>query len=375
MKELSEIRNEIDHIDAELLKLFMQRMECAKDVALYKQAHNLPIFAPEREKEVIKKRLETLDDAQYKLWAERLFHLLMDLSKEQQQQVLGLQAPKQQSIPTVGVVAYQGLEGANQEQATLAYFGENVKRIACERFIDVFETVKNGTVSYGVLPIENSTAGSVFDVYDLLGETGCYIVGEQNLNIHHALMAKANTQLSDIQKVYSHPQALMQCESFLSKQQWEIIPYGNTAMAAQHVSESPEKNIAAIAAPRAAECYGLHILAPDIQDRYDNITRFVIIAAEPKEISGKGKISIMFKLKHQSGSLYKVLDHFATAKLNLTKIESRVIPSRSFEYRFYMDFEGDVSTSAVEKTLQELSELTQEVKVLGAYLTDAQRRI
>ena len=373
MKDLEDIRKEIDQIDGQLLELLEKRMNCAKLVGQYKQAHNLPVFVPEREQEVIDERLKNLKNPENVLAADRFFHLLMDLSKEEQKKIV--QEKKTASpVLTDKLVAYQGVEGANQEQATIDYFGEEVRRLPCESFADVFQAVEAGRASYGVIPIENSTAGSVFEIYDLLGETGCFIVGEQNVSIHHDLMAKPGTEIGMIRKVYSHPQALQQCRYFLSQQNWQEIAYSNTAAAAKMVHESREMDIAAIAAPRAASVHHLQILESDIQDRFDNITRFVVIAAQPEKITGVGKVSIMFTLRHKSGTLYNVLEHFAKAKLNLTKIESRVIPSRSFEYRFYMDFEGDLNPDSVDKTIAELFSVTQEVTVLGAYLSDAQRR-
>lgn len=372
IRDLDETRKEIDKIDAQIMDLFLQRMACAKDVALYKQEHHLPIFVSDREQALLQNRLASIDnaDAETQQEAARLFQFLMDLSKEKQMRILD----DEQEIHTNStvfsksdIIAYQGLQGANQEQATIAFFGKESNRKAYPEFRDVFDAVKNSEATYGVVPIENSTAGSVFEIYDLLGSTGCYIVGEQNLSIQHALMAKANTGINDIKKVFSHPQALRQCENFLNQYDWELIPYSNTATAAQYVSQSDDVSIAAIASPRAAECYGLQILQSNIQDRFDNVTRFVIIANHAEEYTGYGKVSIMFTLSHKSGSLYKVLQHFAQAKLNLTKIESRVIPSRSFEYRFYMDFEGNISSNSIQKTIQELKGITQEVKVLGAY--------
>lgn len=375
MRELSEIRNDIDLIDQQILELFEKRMYHALEVAEYKKEHDLPIFVPEREQEILNQKLQKLSDTSLADYAKQVFECLMDASKQAQKNYIDKEKQsanneaQQNNLDSKNkVIAFQGVCGSNGEEAMLQYFPKDIESIACAQFCDVIQAVQTGIAELGVLPIENSTGGSVYDVYDLLGETKSYIVGEQILSIEHCLLCLPGTIIEEIETVVSHPQALLQCSKFISRYGFASQPFVNTASAAKMLSENKEKHMAVIASTRAATCYGLQILQQAIQDRKDNVTRFVIISRKPLSFSGKGKISLAFTLRHQSGSLYRVLEHFASAKLNLTKIESRVIPSRRFEYRFYMDFEGDVDIKAIEKTLSFLEPLTQNVQFLGAYL-------
>lgn len=378
MRNLDEIRQDIDALDQELLVLFEKRMACAREVAIYKKAHNMSIYASDRENALLKNRMALLKDHSLEEFAGVFFQTMMDLSKQEQLNIIEELAAADRNIVDNGgkenfkdiKVAYQGTPGANSEQAAMLYFGEDAQKIAFHQFSDVFSAVKEGEVQYGIVPIENSTAGSVYDIYDLLGETGCFIVGEQNLTIEHCLLAKSNTSIESINKVYSHPQALKQCQTFLEQYNWEEIAYSNTAAAAEYVAENSANDIAAIASRRTLAHYDLQLLEADIQDRMDNVTRFVVVAKTPKDFTGQGKITLSFKLKHQSGSLYNVLQQFARQNLNLTKIESRSIPSRMFEYCFYMDFEGDISSKGIQSILMDIQPHTLGVHVLGAYYPD-----
>lgn len=367
-RELEDIRHDIDEIDAQILALFERRMGCSREVAEVKQACSLPVFAPRREEQLLQDRLAKLSDPALSDEADSFFRHLMMLSKQVQrknaQQKKPLTAPQE---TRQGLVAYQGVSGANGEQAVRQFFGEEAGTLPCEQFGDVVEAVQCAQAEYGVLPIENALGGSVYDVYDLLGESDCYIIAEQNVNIDHCLLAIDGAVLGDIDHVYSHPQGLRQCARYLKHMPWQQHSYRNTAAAAEFVAHNGQKNCAAIASRRAAEWYQLNILRSDIQDRKDNVTRFVVIARQPCDVSGQGKISLAFSLLHESGSLHAVLSHFSARGLNLTKIESRNIPSRPFEYRFYMDFEGDVSREAVDIILGQLSGLTTSVQFLGAY--------
>lgn len=378
-RNLDEIRHDIDGLDQELLVLFEKRMACAREVAMYKKAHNMSIYASDRESALLKNRVQLLQDNSLEEFASVFFQTMMDLSKQEQLNIIeelsaeddgGVIAKIDEEKSKNVKVAYQGTPGANSEQAAMLYFGEDVPKISFHQFSDVFAAVQNGEVQYGIVPIENSTAGSIYDIYDLLGETGCFIVGEQNLTIEHCLLAKSSTSMESIKKVYSHPQALKQCQAFLKQYDWEEIAYSNTAAAAKYVAENPDDDIAAIASLRTLAHYDLQLLKPDIQNRMDNVTRFVIVAKTPKDFTGQGKITISFKLKHQSGSLYNVLQQFARQNLNLTKIESRTIPSRMFEYCFYMDFEGDISSKGIQSILMDIQPHTLGVHVLGAYYPD-----
>ena len=266
-------------------------------------------------------------------------------------------------------IAYQGLPGAFGEQAAVECFPQ-AQYLPCEHFHAVFDAVKSGRAHYGLLPIENSTGGSIDEVYDLLGSTGCSIVREHIVPVFHCLLAKPGVKTEDIRAVYSHAQALRQCSQFLQAHHWNEVPYFNTAISAQFVSESPENNLAAIASERAARYYGLNILQPGIQDRNDNYTRFVVVAARAQQLTGQGKVSLAFTLRHTVGSLHAVLAIFASHGLNLCKIESRNIPGRRWEYRFYVDYEGDLHQEAIERILSVLQAYTTETQFLGCYPPD-----
>lgn len=369
MRDLESIRTDIDAIDKAMLALFEERMHCSEEVALYKKEQGISILCPDREEALLASRLALTKEPAYQNYVDRFFRMLMSLSRDRQLEIINESRYQEPIIHGDDIcVAYQGVPGANSEQATNLYFGEEAKTIACEQFIDVFKKVKEGNADYGVVPIENSTAGSVHDVYDLLGFMNCYIVGEQMLEINHCLLAKKGTKT--IRKVYSHPQALRQCQLFLKANHLEGIAFSNTAAAAKFVAESDADDIAAIASLSALKHYDLEVVQEGIQDVHGNMTRFVVVSNDPKDFTGLGKISLCLTIKHESGSLFRVLQYFANQNLNLVKIESRAIPSRPFEYLFYMDFEGDIGEEAVERILHEIAPNTLTVQMLGAYFSD-----
>ena len=219
-----------------------------------------------------------------------------------------------------------------------------------------------------MLPIENSTAGIVADIYDLLVEYHHTIVGEQIIQVDHALMGLKNSTLADIQTVYSHPQALAQCKTFLERHpEWKAEPYINTASAAKKVKEDRDMTQAAIASPYAAQCFGLQILKPHVFSSKQNSTRFIIVSREQIYAMGAGKISVCFEIPHESGSLYNILSHFIYNDLNMTKIESRPIPEKNWEYRFFVDFEGNLGDSGVKNALRGIREEANNLRILGNY--------
>lgn len=271
---------------------------------------------------------------------------------------------KEESV-TVG---YSGVPGAFGEQAAMECFPEGTLR-PYAHFSDVFSAVQRGEVSYGVVPIENTAGGSIYEVYDRLGDTGCCIVGEHLVPVRHCLLARPGVERSAIREICSHEQALRQCSGFLLRGQWAQRTSSNTAEAARQAALSARTDLGVIASRRAAECYGLSVLEEDIQDRADNVTRFVVIAAQPASLSGEGKVSLTFTLKHTVGALHTVLAIFASHGLNLCKIESRNIPGCSWEYRFYVDYEGEVRQEAIERILAVLAAYTNEMRLLGCYRT------
>ena len=269
-------------------------------------------------------------------------------------------------------VGYSGVPGAFGEQAAMECFPKGTLK-AYAHFSDVFAAVQAGEADYGVVPIENTTGGSIYEVYDRLGDTGCSIVGEHLVPVEHCLLARPGTDLSQITEVCSHEQGLRQCREYLHDRPWQQITCHNTAAAARMVAESSRGDLAAIASRRAAQFYGLQILQPSIQDREDNVTRFVVIAAQATPLSGEGKVSLTFTLKHAVGALHTVLAIFASHGLNLCKIESRNIPGCSWEYRFYVDYEGEVQQTAINRILAVLAVYTNEIRLLGCYRTWPQK--
>jgi len=264
-------------------------------------------------------------------------------------------------------VAFQGERGAYSEIAAEEFFNCDVKFIPCRDLEDVFKIVEDSHVDYGIIPVENSIEGSVARSYDLMRESNLKIVGEVTIRISHCLISYHDYELRDIRRVYSHPQALGQCRSFIRK--WRLTPYPtyDTAGSVKMLSRRRIRYAAAIASRKAAEIYGLKVLIEGIEDNKNNYTRFLIVSKKFVKPVGRVKTSIVFTVKHVPGSLYKALEVFASRGINLTKIESRPVIGRPWEYYFYLDFEGGVEDDAVKDALKELSQKTTYVKVLGSY--------
>ena len=263
------------------------------------------------------------------------------------------------------VVCYQGVPGAYSQQAMFSFFGKEIQNINVPDFGDVIEMVKNGKADYGVLPIENSSAGFVNGIYDMVGNNDVTIVGEEEVHVAHALMGVPGSDLSRIKTVYSHTQGLLQCTNYLSRKPWKQCSVANTAVAAVKVIEEGDKTQAAIASELAAELYGLDILAREINDESDNSTRFIIVTNQKVFLKNASKISICFEIPHESGSLYHLLSHFIYNDLNMTKIESRPVEGKSWEYRFFVDFEGNLADAAVKNAICGLREEALNLKILG----------
>ena len=264
-------------------------------------------------------------------------------------------------------VAFQGEIGAYSEIAVYKHFTSDAQTIPCKSFSDVFKSVEAGNVDYGVVPVENSIEGSVNQVYDLFLEYDLEVCGEIILKIEHCLLANRNADLNSIKVVYSHPQALAQCSNFLERLGCKIIPTYDTAGGAKIVKERGTNDVAAIASERAAEIYGMKILARDISNTPDNYTRFLVISTEDSPPTGNDKTSIIFSLKHVPGSLYKALEEFALREINLTKIESRPTKRRPWEYNFYLDFEGHRNDPKCMEALKGLEKKATFIKILGSY--------
>lgn len=367
--DLNELRNEIDKLDKEILNAFATRMDICKRVALYKKENNLPIFQGNRENEVLNKikvsSPENLLDS-----TTVLFSSIMDISKSLQQQELFKEEKYLNSkildLDKAKKIGCQGVKGANSEAAAFELFGEEKEIVFYHDFEDVFKAVESGKVDFGVLPIQNSTTGSVAKNYDLMKQYDMYIAKMVRTQISNCLAVKNDIDVKDIKAVYSHPQALFQCSKFLYEYNLRQIPYENTASAAKLVSKSDE-NIAAICSLKCAKLYNLRVLKETIADSPSNYTRFICISKDFYKEENSKTISILVTIPNTQGSLYRLLTKFYVIGLNLQKIESRPIPDGSFDVMFYLDFEGDIEDKKVTALLTELDNEMKEFKFLGNY--------
>jgi len=375
MRELSELRKEIDEIDAQVVRLFERRMGISEEVAEYKVATGKRILDKERENVKLQAVKDMVHGDFNRHGIEELYQQIMAMSRKLQYQMMEKQAIGR--LPFVMVddlerenirVVYQGVEGAYAQQAMFEYFGEHVNHFHVERWRDAMEAIAEGMADYAVLPIENSTAGIVNDNYDLLQEFDNYIVGEQIISIQHALLGTPEAKLSDIRTVYSHPQGLMQCAKYLDEnRQWQQISLPNTAVAAKKVADDQDKSQAAIASVLAGKLHGLKVLKEGVNYSDQNSTRFIIVTNQRIFCKDAKKVSICFEVSHESGSLYNVLSHFIYNNLNMCRIESRPIADRNWEYHFFVDFEGNLNDSAVKNALRGIREEALNLKILGNY--------
>ncbi|MFW6110622.1 MAG: prephenate dehydratase [Thermoproteota archaeon] len=264
-------------------------------------------------------------------------------------------------------MAFQGERGAYSEEATFLFFGHDVQVLPCRGLPEVFEAVEDGEVDYGVVPIENSLAGSINETYDLLLKSGLRVCGEINLRVSHCLIANPDTRLKDIDTVYSHPQALAQCRSFLESLDCELVPTYDTAGSVKMIRDKKLTDAGAVASERSATIYNMDILRKAIEDTLNNYTRFFVLSEEDSPPTGEDKTSIIFSVKHIPSALYQALEEFAIRDINLTKIESRPTRRKAWEYNFYLDFEGHRSEERSQEALKGLKEKCIFVKVLGSY--------
>ena len=376
MRDLLELRNEIDDIDNKIVELYEKRMHISTEVAEYKIQTGKKVFDKEREDS----KLNTLESKASTSFTKRgireLFEHIMSMSRKKQYQLLadnGLTSDEnfeqvEKLDFTNAKIVFQGVEGAYSQQATKEYFGENCDCYNVETWKDAMEAIKNNEADYAVLPIENSSAGIVSENYDLLVEYNNYIVAEQIIKIDHCLLALKGAELEDIKTVYSHPQALMQCSKYLdSHRDWDRLSVKNTAFSAQKIKEDGLCNQAAIASTITADIYGLQIIDSAIQNNKNNSTRFIIVTNKKMYDKNATKMSICFEIPHKSGSLYNILSHFIFNNVNMTNIQSRPIPGRNWEYRFFVDFEGNFTDTGVVNALRGLKEETISLKILGTY--------
>ena len=376
MLDLTQLREEIDSIDDQIVRLFEERMAVSEKVARFKIETGKPVFDPEREKQKLSSLSRQATGEFNSRGVYELYRQIMSISRKRQYQLISEQQDTQKPLFTPvdalkkeGVtVVFQGVEGAYSYAAMNTFFGKDIRSFHVDTWKDAMEAIKNREADFAVLPIENSTAGIVQDNYDLLTKYDHVIVGEQIIPCQHALVGLPGTSLEQIKDVYSHPQALMQCREFLeSHREWTTHEFGNTAAAAKKIAQDGDKTQAAISSPYAAEFFGLSVLKENIYTNAGNSTRFIIVTKEKIYCRSAGKVSVSYELPHESGSLYNSLSHFIYNGLNMTKIESRPIHGRNWEYRFFVDFEGNLSDSAVKNALRGLETETQNFRIHGNY--------
>ena len=375
--ELQDYRKKIDEIDAQLTALFTERMQTAAQIAAYKKEHALSVLDAGRERqklsEIAKLAGEEFEDA-----AMSLYSLIFELSRGYQSRLLGtnVELPKKieaaiqntpQLFPPKAIVACQGVEGAYSQQACEKLF-RTPNVFYFSTFDAVFSAIEQGFCQYGIIPLENSTAGSVNKVYDLMTKHSFSIVRSVRLKIDHALLALPGAKLGEIKEIYSHEQAISQCSQFLqSLGDVKIIRCENTAAAAKFVAESGRRDIAALAARSCVGLYGLECLQSSVQDQGNNYTRFICISKNLEIYPGADRTSLMMVLPHKPGSLYKVLSRFYALGVNLNKLESRPMPERNFEFMFYFDLDTSVYSPQFIQLMGELQSISEEFAYLGSY--------
>lgn len=376
MKDLSILRSQLDAIDKEMVKLYQQRLEVCAGVAEYKIANQKMVLDREREEQKIQSVTALAENEFNEKAIRELFEQIMSVSRKLQYRMLtatgrALRLPFEpvKSLKEKEMrVVFQGAPGSYSQEALEAFFGKETDSFSVDTFRQAMCALEEGSADYAILPIENSTAGIVSEIYDLLVEFEHYIVGEQKVRIEHCLLGIPGAKTEDIDTVFSHPQSLMQSDGFLRQHpSWKQVSLLNNAFAARKVKEEGLKNQAAIAGKRAGEIYGLEVLEQGVNQAENNCTRFIVVTNRKIFHESAEKVSLCFEIPHESGSLYHILSHFIYNNLNLTKIESRPIQERSFEYRFFIDFDGNLKDSGVKNALRGLREETTNMKILGNY--------
>lgn len=374
MLDLGKTRDRIDEVDEKIVALFEERMKLTNEVAEYKQSTGKPVFDKQREDEKLDKVASFTHTEFNQQGARDLFSQIMSISRRYQYETLGdenfiqdFQAYDELPLTKDSKVVYQGVEGAYSEIATMQFFHDEVSRYHVATFKDVMKELESGRAEYGVLPIENSSAGTVDGIYDLLAKYQLTIVGEEVVHINQALLALPGTDLSQIKTVFSHPQGLMQSIDYLDTKEWKQVSVANTAVAAKKIRDDNDCSQAAIASERAAKLYGLEVLNPKLNSNDMNATRFIILSPKRMFCKKADKISITLGLAHESGALYKILAYFICNHLNMTKIESRPLPGKQWEYSFFIEFTGQLYDKAVINALKGIKEESIEMRILGNF--------
>lgn len=350
--KLEDLRRKIDETDVLIIQLIAERMRIAGEVGKEKRTEKRQIEDEEREKIVLEK-------------VKSLAHQ-EGVSQEDLENIYKQIITACRRVQGVEV-AFQGEVGAYSEDAALCFFGPSIQTKPLESLDEVFKAVQEERVPFGIVPVENSLEGSISRVYDLLLESDVKVCGEVELRVSHCLIANPGSQLDLIKKVYSHPQALAQCQRFLKQLRCELVPTYDTAGSVKMIKEKGITDGAAIASARAGEIYGMEIIVREIEDNPKNFTRFFVLAKQDSPPSGNDKTSIVFAVKHRPGALHKALKEFAARNINLTKIESRPTRQKPWEYNFYLDFEGHREDKIFGEALEKLDKVSLFVKVLGSY--------
>ena len=374
---IQELRENIDRIDQQIVQLYCERMETARQIGAYKRENHLPVRDTERERELLN-RLAQQAGEQYEQGIRALYQQMLDHSRILQQlegkpeSSLGAQIRRAVDnapalFPEKASVACQGVEGAYSQQACEKVF-RYPSIMYCSTFENVFSAIESGLCRYGILPIENSLAGSVNSVYDLMMQHHCYIVRSARVKIDHTLLALPGTKMEEIREIYSHEQAIQQCSAYLSRhREWHVNVCSNTAAAAQMIQTSGRNDAAAISSGRCADLYGLECMASDIQNNGNNHTRFICISKEPEIYPGADHTSLMLTLPNRPGSLYQLLSRFNAQGINLTKLESRPLPGRDFEFMFSFDLDISVQSPSFARLIEELDATLDDFTYLGSY--------
>ncbi len=375
--EIQELRKKIDAIDDQLARLFKERMDVSLSIAQYKKENKLPVLDRGREREVLI-RVSDIVGEDYQGYAKILYRTLFDMSRSAQLMAIDGQSELTEAIKTAvaetpaqfpqrATVACQGVEGAYSQQACDKLFSL-ADVMYFNRFDGVFQAVNAGLCQYGILPIENSAAGSVTEVYDLMKKYDFYICRSVKLKVDHALLAMGGVKLANVREVVSHQQAISQCSKFLkANPQIKVTVMENTAAAAKYVAGSGRRDVAAIASVGCAELYGLQILDEGIQDTDHNYTRFICISKKMQIFPGANRISLMLTVPHRPGSLYAVISKFSSLGLNLNKLESRPMAGKDFEFMFYFDLEASPSAPELLNILAQMEKELTSFSFLGGY--------
>ncbi|MDO8567304.1 MAG: prephenate dehydratase [Dehalococcoidales bacterium] len=349
---LEDLRKQIDDLDTRIVELIAERQKVSQKIGKSKKVQKLLVEDRGRESKVIEHvkslaRGKNINDAD----VECIFRLMIAASKK----IQGIE------------VAFQGEMGAYSEEAVFHFFGSSVQVRPRETLEEVFKIVESEEVPYGMVPIENSLEGSISRTYDLMLESALKVYGETEVRVIHCLIGTPEASLDTIKRVYSHPQALGQCRNFLKKLSYEMVPTYDTAGSVKMIREKGTTDVAAIASARAAEIYGMKIIAQSIEDNPNNFTRFFVLSKEDAQPTGNDKTSIVFSAKDRPGALYECLTEFASRKINLTKLESRPTRQRPWEYNFYLDFDGHRQDKLASEALAGVEKNSIFLKVLGSY--------